>query len=143
MKQRVTPWNGRHILLQIPFGRVPGRFTMDWQMKLRLLVLGLVTAATALAAGGALAQPGQGRHGGGDRHMQRQMHRQMPPPERRMSWEERQRLREQVRSGQMTREEARARWHEQRMADPSRFSPEQREQLRRDVNDANRDLERR
>ena len=67
----------------------------------------------------------------------------MPPPQRRMGWEERQRLREQVRNGQMTREEARARWQEQRAADPARFSPEQREQLRRDVQDANRDLERR
>ncbi len=68
----------------------------------------------------------------------------MPPPQQRhMGWEERQQLREQVRSGQMTREEARARWHQQRMADPMRFSPEQRQQLRRDVQDANRDLERR
>ena len=69
--------------------------------------------------------------------------RPMPPPERRMGWEEREKLREQVRSGQMTREEARARWHQQRMADPARFSPEQREQLRRDVQNANRDLEKR
>jgi hypothetical protein len=72
--------------------------------------------------------------------------RPMPPPERRMGWEERQRLREQVRSGQMSREEARERWREQRGADPGRpgrFSPEQRERLRRDVMDANRDLERR
>jgi uncharacterized membrane protein len=69
--------------------------------------------------------------------------RPMPPPERRMGSEERDRLREQVRSGQMTREEARQRWHEQRAADPNRRSPEQREQLRRDVQDANRDLERR
>jgi len=72
----------------------------------------------------------------------------MPPPERRMSWEERQRLREQVRSGNMTREEARARWREQRARHGGddrrgRFSPEQRERLRRDVQDANRDLERR
>ena len=67
----------------------------------------------------------------------------MPPPERRMGWDERQRLREQVRSGQqMTREEARARWREQRSAEPGR-SPEQREQLRRDVVDADRDLHRR
>ena len=68
--------------------------------------------------------------------------RPMPPPERRMGWEDRQRLREQVRSGQMTREEARARWHEQRGAEPGR-SPEQREQLRRDVVDADRDLPKR
>jgi hypothetical protein len=68
--------------------------------------------------------------------------RPMPPPERRMGWEERQRLREQVRNGQMTREEARARWQERRRADPGR-SPEQREQLRRDVIEADRDMRRR
>jgi hypothetical protein len=66
----------------------------------------------------------------------------MPPPERRMGWEERQRMREQVRNGQMSREEARARWHERRSADPGR-SREQREQLRRDVIDADRDMRRR
>jgi len=68
--------------------------------------------------------------------------RPMPPPERRMGWDERQKLREQVRSGQMSREEARARWREQRGAESGR-SPEQREQLRRDVMDANRDLQKR
>ena len=59
-----------------------------------------------------------------------------------MGWDERQRLREQVRGGQMTREEARERWREQRNGERSR-SPEQREQLRRDVVDADRDLRRR
>jgi hypothetical protein len=59
-----------------------------------------------------------------------------------MGWEERRKLREQVRSGQMTREEARARWREQRDAEAGR-SPEQREQLRRDVIDADRDLQKR
>ena len=85
----------------------------------------------------ALAQPphGGGRHGAGPH--------QMPPPQRRMDWEQRQQLREQVRSGQMSREEARARWHEHRRNDPARFSPEQREELRRAVRDANRDLEKR
>ena len=68
--------------------------------------------------------------------------RPMPPPERRMGWEEREKLREQVRSGQMTREEARERWRQQRGSEPGR-SAEQREQLRRDVMDANRDLEKR
>jgi len=68
--------------------------------------------------------------------------RPMPPPERRMGWEDRQKLREQVRSGQMSREEARARWREQRGAEAGR-TPEQREQLRRDVMDANRDLQKR
>ena len=69
----------------------------------------------------------------------------MPPPQRRMSWEDRQRLREQVRSGNMTREEARERWREerdQRALERGR-SPEERERLRRDVQETNRDLERR
>ena len=69
----------------------------------------------------------------------------MPPPERRMSWEERQRLREQVRSGHMTREEARARWQEERERrgmGPGR-SPEERQKMRRDVQETNRDLEKR
>jgi hypothetical protein len=68
--------------------------------------------------------------------------RQMPPAERRMGWEERQRLREQVRNGQMTRDEARQLWRERRAADP-RYTPEHRDQLRRDVQDANRDIYRR
>ena len=62
-----------------------------------------------------------------------------------MSWEDRQRLREQVRNGNMTRDEARERWREERERrglDRGR-SPEERERLRRDVQDANRDLERR
>lgn len=92
----------------------------------------------------ALAQNGRSKgypgHHPSSQHPAAQ--RPMPPPERRMGWEERQRLREQVRNGQMTREEARARWREQRSAEPGR-SPEQREQLRRDVVDADRDLRRR
>ena len=68
-----------------------------------------------------------------------QYQRPMPPPERRMGWDERQQLREQVRGGEMSRDEARARWREER----ARRSPEERQQLRRDVLDANRDLERR
>jgi hypothetical protein len=86
----------------------------------------------------AFAQQGPGHLRG-----QRDFQRPMPPPERRMGWEDRQRLREQVRNGAMTRDEARQRWREQRGVEPGRFSPEQREQLRRDVQDANRDLERR
>ena len=101
----------------------------------------------------ALAQPG-GR-GYGDRargepgrFMQRDYReygRSMPPPERRMTWEDRQRLREQVRGGNMTRDEARERWREQRERrgfEPGR-SPEERQRLRRDVQDWNRDFERR
>ena len=99
----------------------------------------------ALTLGPALAQPGPGRAHGPERRMQREMHRPMPAPERRMGWEERQRLREQVRSGQMTREEARQRWHEERARralEPGR-SAEEREQLRRDITEANRELPRR
>ena len=108
-------------------------------MKLRLLVLGV---ATALAAGSALAQPG-GRYGGGDRHMQRQMQRPMPAPERRMSWEDRQRLREQVQQGQMTRDQARQQYREERARremDPN--WQQQRQQMRRDVIEANRNWQR-
>ncbi|MEW6689234.1 MAG: hypothetical protein AB1452_09115 [Pseudomonadota bacterium] len=110
-------------------------------MKLRLLALGL---AAALAAGSVLAQPGPWQRGAPGRHMERQMQRPMPRPERHMSWEERQRLREQVQSGQMSREEARRHWREERARralDPQRA--ERREQLRRDVQEANRDLQRR
>ena len=111
--------------------------------KFRLLLLGL---AAMLVAGGALAQPGGGRHGGGgDRHLQRQMQRQMPPPERRMTWEDRQRLREQVRNGSMTRDEAREQWREERERRGlgPRHSPEERQRMRRDIQDANRDFHRR
>ena len=84
--------------------------------------------------------PALGQHGQSSQRSAAQ--RPMPPPERRMGFDERQRLREQVHNGQMSRDEARARWHEQRGAEPGR-SPAQREQLRRDVNDANRDLQKR
>ena len=91
----------------------------------------------------AFAQPGFGRHEEQqDRYSQRKFQRQMPPPERRMGWEERERLREQVRGGNMTRDEARERWREQRGFEPGR-SPEERQRLRRDIQDWNRDLERR
>jgi len=91
----------------------------------------------------ALAQPVPGGPG---RHKQRyESGYPMPPPERRMNWEERQRLREQVRNGEMTRDEARQRWREERALrglGPAR-SPEERQRMRRDVQDANRDLEKR
>ena len=138
MKQRVTPPHGRHILLQIAFLRPAQRRTMGLLMKLRLFVLGL---ATALAAGGALAD--QGRRGAGDHYMQRQMQRPMPPPERRMTFEDRQQLREQVQGGQMTRDQARQQYREERARrelDPGRA--QQREQIRRDVIEANRNLQR-
>ena len=107
----------------------------------------LVALLMVLAAWPALAQPGrQGPYGRGmQRDFQRPMpqyQRPMPPPERRMGWEERQRLREEVRGGQMSREEARERWRERREFGPGR-SPEERQRLRRDIMEANRDLERR
>jgi hypothetical protein len=96
--------------------------------------------------GPALAQPMPGGlQGDRGRHLQRDFGHPMPPAERRMGWEERQRLREQVRNGQMTREEARQHWREERERrgfEPGR-SPERRERLRRDVMEANRDLEKR
>ena len=101
-----------------------------------------------LLAWPALAQPGPGgrmhrQYGPPPGYHQQRDFRPMPPPERRMGWEERQRLREQVlRGGQMSREEARERWRERREFGPSR-SPEERQRLRRDVMEANRDLERR
>lgn len=134
MKQRVTSDCGGHDLLQKSAG---GAFcgrrrqrTILGAMKL------LVVIVLALALSPALAQPGPGR--GHDL-------RTMPAPERRMSWEDRQRLREQIRSGSMTREQARERWREERerrgMA-PGR-SPEERQRLRRDVQEAGRELEKR
>ena len=78
-------------------------------------------------------------------HAQPGFNRPMPPPERRMNWEERQRLREQVRNGEMTRDEARQRWREERARrgmGPGR-SPEERQKMRRDVQEANHDVEKR
>ena len=97
----------------------------------------------ACMLGTAFAQPGR-PHGPPGRGPQVQQH-QMPPAERRMSWEDRQKLRDQVRSGQMTRDEARERWREERMRNGGepRRSPEERERLRRDVYEANRDLPKR
>ena len=112
-----------------------------------MLIAMKVFAALLLTAAifPALAQPGPGRpQAEPGRHM-RDFGRQMPPAERRMGWEERQKLREQVRGGQMTREEARQQWREQRERrgfEPGR-SPEERERLRRDVMEANRDLQKR
>ena len=100
----------------------------------------LIALLLALALCPALAQPGN--------PAKRDFQRQMPPPDygRRMGGEERQRLREQVRNGQMSRDEARERWREQRArraTEAGRLTPEEREKLRRDVLEANRDLPRR
>jgi hypothetical protein len=113
----------------------------------------LVALLFAVVLCPALAQPGQGRWQGDPgrqmqregRYMQRDYGRPMPAPERRQSWEDRQRLREQIRDGDMTRDEARQRWREQRERrgyEPGR-SPEERQRLRRDIQEWNRDLERR
>ena len=106
----------------------------------------LATLLLVVMLGPALAQPGQGRYRGEPgRHMQRDYGRPMPPPERRMTWEDRERLRDQVRGGNMTRDEARERWREQRERggfEPGR-SPDERQRLRRDIQDWNRDHDRR
>lgn len=96
-------------------------------------LLACLAVSAAICAGPAFGQ-NEGGYGG------RPHDRPMPPPERRMGWEDRQRLREQVRNGELTRDEARERWRQQRGAEPGRFTPEQRDQLRRDVMDANRDI---
>ena len=136
MKQRVTPGPGGHELLQISIPdcscrqEAPGTIRSTMKFPATLLL--------ALVLWPAHAQP--------QPHGHRDFQRPMPAPERRLSWEERQRLREQVRSGQMTREEARERWREERArraGEDGRFTPEQREQLRRDVLEANRDLPKR
>ena len=98
----------------------------------------LAAIVLALALSTAFAQPGPGYGRGHDPRM-------MPPPERRMSWEDRQRLREQVRNGGMTRDQAREQWREERErrgVGPLR-SPEERQRMRRDVQETNRDLGRR
>jgi len=93
-------------------------------------------AALVLAAAQAFAQNGPGRPHGG---------RGFEPPDyrqRHLSVEDRQRLRQQVLGGQMSREEAREQWRARRSLEAGR-SPQQREQLRRDVTEYGRDLERR
>jgi len=106
----------------------------------------LAALLLALVLCPALAQTGPGRPQGEPlRPMQRDSGHAMPPPERRMGWEERQRLREEVRSGNISRDEARQRWRderERRGLGPGR-SPEERQRMRRDVQDANRALEKR
>lgn len=126
--------------------RHSSRFAPPYHSRRVKPLAAFLLALAVLAPGPALAQPGPGRpHGQPWRHMQREMHRPMPAPERRMGWEERQRLREQVHNGQMTRDEARQQWREERARralEPGR-SAEERERLRRDIMEANRDLERR
>jgi hypothetical protein len=69
-----------------------------------------------------------------------------PAPEHAGRRSEIERLREAVREGRMSPQEARERLREERMrraAEAGRLSPEEREQLRRDIHEANRNLERR
>ena len=113
-------------------------------MTMRTLLAAL---ALSVVLSPALAQPGPGRgYMAPGHHLERDLQRPMPPADRRMSWEERERLREQVRGGQMTREEAREirrAERARRAADPGQLSPDERERLRRDVYEANRNLQRR
>jgi len=107
---------------------------MPFAMK-RLLPWLLVFAAAT-----ALAQDGRSRPRGPGPRWHPAM-QQPAPPGRGMSWEERQQLRDELKSG---RREA---WREGGrlpQADPRRqpppMAPEERERLRRDLRDANRDL---
>lgn len=73
--------------------------------------------------------------------------RHMPPPGGRERWEERRRLREEVREGRMPRDEAvrqyRERFPERQHPERRRLSHEEREQMRRDIHEANRNLRKR
>lgn len=71
-------------------------------------------------------------------------HPHAPPDDARQA--EIERLRDAVRNGQLRPEEARERIREQRMQraiEASRLSPDERERLRRDIMDTNRDMQRR
>ncbi len=73
--------------------------------------------------------------------------RHMPPPGGRERWEERRRLREEVKDGRVSREEAvrqyRERFPERSAHERRRMSHEEREQMRRDIHEANRNLRKR
>jgi hypothetical protein len=106
--------------------------------------------ALALAAPMALARPGGGRGDGAYRphnqYIERNRQpiftaqRQMPPPGygRRMGEDDRQKMRDDLRwaNREPQREEP------PRRAEPGRLTPEEREKLRRDILDANRDMPR-
>ena len=93
------------------------------------LIAALLLAAACLPA---LAQPGPAAQPGANPPM--------PPPERRMNWEDRQRLREQVRSGNMTREEAREHWRAQREQRGLDFQKLAGEERRRAIGELGRHL---
>jgi len=73
--------------------------------------------------------------------------RHMPPPGGRERGDERRRLREEVREGRMPRDEAlrqyRERFPERQHPERRQMSQEEREQLRRDIHEANRNLHQR
>lgn len=94
------------------------------------------------AAATAFAQEGRGRPQGPGPRWQPGVQQPMPRGGG-MSWEERQRLRDELKSG---RREAFREGGRLPQADPRRpppMAPEERERLRRDLRDANRDLGRR
>ena len=112
----------------------------------------ILVAVLVCIAGLAQAEPG-------DRQWilsQRQADpRHMPPPGGHERWEERRRLREEVRDGRVSREEA-VRQYRERFPERTgekgaerhhherrRMSPEERDQMRRDIHEANRNLRKR
>ncbi len=99
---------------------------MPFAMK-RLLPWLLVLASAA-----ALAQEGRGRPRGPGPRWHPAM-QQPVAPRAGMSWEERQRLRDELKGGR------REGWRERGQPHPP-MAPEERERLRRDLRDANRDL---
>lgn len=107
---------------------------MPFAMK-RFLALILVLASAA-----ALAQEGRRRpHEPGPR-WQRSMQAPLAPHGG-MSWEERQRLRDELKSGRRDDFGRRPQFDPRRQPPP--MAPEDRERLRRDLRDANRELGRR
>ncbi len=87
-----------------------------------------ILLALALAAGGALAQPGPRK--GGDKVQ----------PREHLDQEQRQRLRQDL--NEARRDVYRERQRGASPREARRLSPEEREQLRRDILDANRELRR-
>lgn len=76
--------------------------------------------------------------------------RHMPPPGGRERWDERRRLREEVREGRLPRDEAVRQYRERfperqhgQHQERRRMSHEEREQMRRDIHEANRNLRKR
>lgn len=106
----------------------------------------LLIAALLLATGPVSAAPG----GWGAFQLLPQAQgdrRHMPPPGGRERGDERRRLREEVREGRLPRDEA-VRQYRERFPDRQRherrqMSQEEREQLRRDIHEANRNLRKR